>query len=74
MTIPASPDKKSALVIMAYASWWQSSRGDLFSQGPKCPRGEIMQPRRPSKIRVADDASALVVASGKVSAHKATMH
>ena len=32
-----------------------------------------MQPRRPSKVRVADDASALVVTSDKASAHKPIM-
>jgi len=37
------------------------------------PRGEIAQPRRIFKVRVIDDASALVVTSGKVSVHKPTM-
>jgi len=32
-----------------------------------------VQPRRASKVRVADDASALVVICGKASAHKPIM-
>ena len=73
MTIPTPPNKKSTLVTIAYVNWWRSSWGDLFSQGPKYPRGEAVQPRRASKVRVSDDASALVVTSEKVSAHKPTM-
>jgi len=73
VTIPAPPDKKSTLVTIAYANWWRSSSGDLFSQGPKYPRGEAVQPRRASKVRVADDAFALVVTFGRASAHKPTM-
>ena len=73
MTIPAPPDKKSTLVTIAYANWWRSSWGDLFSQRPKYPRGEAAQPRRASKVKVADVASALVVTFGKASAHKPIM-
>jgi len=73
MTIHAPPNKKSTLVATAYANWWRSSRGDLFSQGPKYPRGETVQPRRASKVKVVDDASALVVTSGKASGHKPIM-
>jgi len=72
VTIAASPNKKSTLITMTYASWWRSSWGDLFSEGPKYPKGEIVQPRRASKVRVTDDASALVVAYGKTSAYKPT--
>lgn len=56
---PASSNKKSTLVIMAYTCWWQSSQGNLFSQEPKQPRCEIMQPQRAAKARVIDDASTL---------------
>jgi len=59
VTIHAPLDKKSTLVTIAYASLWQSSRGDPFSQGPKYPRGKIVKPRRAFKVRVTDDASAL---------------
>lgn len=47
--------------------------GDLFSQGPKYPRGEAAQPRRASKVRVVDAASVLVVTFGKANAHKPIM-
>jgi len=73
MIIPALLDKKPTSVTIAYANWWRSSLGDLFSQGPKYPRGEAVQPWRASKVRVVDDASARVVTSGKVSTHKPTM-
>jgi len=68
--IPASPDKKSTLVTMKYASWWQSTRGDLFSQECKQSRDEVVQQRRPARARVADDASAIVVTSRRVSVPK----
>ena len=46
--------------------------GDLH-EVIKYPRGKIAQPWRISNVRVVDDASALVVTSGKVSAYKPTM-
>jgi len=46
--------------------------GDPFSQGPKYPRGEIVQQQIASKVIVVDDAFALVATSGKASAHKPT--
>ena len=73
MTLPTSLDKKSILITMPYASWGRSSWGNLFSEEPKYPRSEIVEPRRASKVGVADDASALVVTFGKASAHKPTI-
>ena len=42
--IPASPNKKSTLVITTYANWWQSARGDLFSQECMQSIDEVVQP------------------------------
>ena len=73
--IPASPDKKSTLVTTTYANWWQSARGDLFSQGRKQSRDEVVQPRRPARVKAVDDASAVVATSRRVSVPKpAVLH
>jgi len=73
--IPAFPDKKSTLVTTTYANWWQSARGDLFSQGRKQSKDEVVQPQRPTRARAADDPSAVVVTSRRVSVPKpAVLH
>jgi len=68
--IPASPDKKSTLITTTYANWWQHARGDLFSQGCKQFRDEVVQPRRLARAKAVDDASAVVVTSRRVSMPK----
>ena len=66
----ASPDKKSTLITMTYANWWQTTRGDLFSQGCKQSREEVLQPQRPTRARAADDESTVVVSSERISTPK----